>query len=57
MRIVVICESKLITYVNEDKFIFIDKFVLFYISLQRCRGLPSTRKFTNFEYVGGFIYV
>ena len=57
MRIVVICEPKLITYVSENKLIFIGKFVFFYISLQRCRGPPRTQKFTNFEYVGGFINV
>lgn len=57
MRMVVIYEPKLITYVSEDKLFFIGKFVLFYISLQRCRGPPHTQKFTNFEYVGGFIYV
>lgn len=57
MRIVVICEPKLITYVSEDKLIFIGKFVFFYILLQRCRGPPHTQKIANFEYVGGFINV
>lgn len=57
MRIVVIYEPKLITYVSEDKLIFIGKFVFFYILLQRCRGPPHTQKIANFEYVGGFINV
>ena len=57
VRIVVIFKQKLTTYVDEDKFIFRDKFVLVCFLAQRCRGPPRTQKFTNFEYVGGFIYV
>lgn len=57
MRIVIIYEQKLITYVDEDKLILMGKFVLVCFLAQRCREPPRTQKFTNFEYVGGFIYV
>ena len=56
VRIVVIYEQKLITYVDEDKLIFMGKFVLVCFLAQRCRGPPRTQKFTNFEYVGGFYF-
>lgn len=56
VRIVVIFEQKLITYVDEDKLIFMGKFVLVCFLAQKCRGPPRTRKFTNFEYVGGFYF-
>ena len=42
---------------DEDELIVMDKFVLFFSLVQRCRGPPHTQKFANFEYVGGFIYV
>lgn len=57
MRIAVIYEQKIIVYVDEDKLILIGKFVLLCFLAQKCRGPPRTQKFTNFEYVGGFIYV
>ena len=57
MRIAVIYVQKITKYVDEDKLIVMGKFVLFCILVQRCRGPPRTQKFTNFEYVGGFIYV
>ena len=57
MRIAVIYVQKITKYVDEDKLIVMGKFVLFCILIQRCRGPPRTQKFTNFEYVGGFIYV
>ena len=56
MRIVVIYVQKITTYVDEDKLILMDKFVLFCSLVQRCRGPPRTQKFTNFEYVGGFYF-
>ncbi len=56
VRIVVISEQKLITYVDEDKLIFMGKFVLVCFLAQKCRGPPHTRKFANFEYVGGFYF-
>ena len=57
MRIAVIYEQKIIVYVDEDKLILMGKFVLLCFLAQKCRGPPRTQKFTNFEYVGGFIYV
>ena len=56
MRIVVIYVQKITKYVDEDKLILMDKFVLFCFLAQRCRGPPRTQKFTNFEYVGGFYF-
>lgn len=55
-RYVVIFEQRLTTYVDEDKLIFMGKFVLVCFLVQRCRGPPRTRKFVNFEYVGGFYF-
>ena len=57
VRIVVIYEQRTIKYVDEDKLIFMGKFVLVCFLAQRCRGPPRTQKFKDFEYVGGFIYV
>lgn len=57
MRIAVIYEQKIIVYVDEDKLILMGKFVLLCFLAQKCRGPPRTQKFTNFEYIGGFIYV
>ena len=56
VRIVDIYGQRLIRYVDEDKLIFMGKFVLVCFLAQKCRGPPRTRKFTNFEYVGGFYF-
>lgn len=57
MRIVITFMKKITKYVDEDELILMGKFVLICFLAQRCRGPPHTRKFANFEYVGGFIYV
>lgn len=42
MRIIVYKEE-LIIYLNEDKLIFLNKFVFFYILVKKCRGPPITQ--------------
>ena len=53
MRIIVYKEE-LIIYLNEDKLIFMNKFVFFYILVKKCRGPPITQ-ITKFELIGGFL--
>lgn len=48
MRIVVIYEQKVTTYVDKDKLIVMGKFVLVCFLVEKCRGPPRTRKYTNF---------
>lgn len=43
MRIVVVFQLKLILYIDEDKLIFMGKFVFFYSLAQRCRGPPHAQ--------------
>lgn len=43
MRIVFIFQLKFILYIDEDKLIFMGKFVLSYMLAQKCRGPPHAQ--------------
>ena len=40
---IIVYKEELIIYLNEDKLIFVNKFVFFYILVKKCRGPPITQ--------------